>query len=438
MRRRAPAVAILALLLCGCAHVEAPPGGEEDTLPPRLLEVRPDSFAVVPDFRDRVAFSFDERVSEQGLEEAVTVSPRTSPVRVDHSGSTVRVSLREGWVPGTVYHVEIGGAVRDLFNNPLGSPVGLVFSTGPEIPDTRLAGEVVDRVTLSPATDLRVEAVRRADSLVYATRSDSAGRFSLPHIPAGEYLLRAFEDVNRNRTLDPFETRDTAAALVTEGDSARVELAVVMPDSTPPVITEIRVAEERIEIEFDDYLDPNQPLSAEAVELRAPDGGTVSVRQIAVGALSAPDTAATAADTVETEAARPSQTLSLGLAQGALLRPETDYELRVPPVRNIVGLAAPVDTVVQAEAVPEPEDAAEPDGVEADGGESDLRDLGEPAPRDTLDAGAAQTARAEPGADGTDDRGTADRGAVSRTRTAGVGRIAAGSIHRPANPERNV
>ena len=68
------------------------------------------------------------------------VSPRTSPVVVDRSSRSIRVSLRRGWEPGQIYHVTIRPQIQDLFNNRVTDPVHLVFSTGPAIPQTRLSG----------------------------------------------------------------------------------------------------------------------------------------------------------------------------------------------------------------------------------------------------------------------------------------------------------
>src|SRR5690606_29504044 len=136
---------------------------------------------------------------ERGLEETVIVSPRTSPVQISHGRDALRVSLRGGWLPGQIYHVILRPEVADLFGKRLRNPVSLVFSTGPEIPDTEASGTVIDRVTGQRAVNVRVEAIRTADSLVYAIPTDTAGRFTLDRIPEGEYLFRAFEDVNANR-----------------------------------------------------------------------------------------------------------------------------------------------------------------------------------------------------------------------------------------------
>lgn len=351
-------------MLAGCAHVEPPPGGPEDQAPPQLVATRPDSLATVAGFRDAVVLAFDERISEQGIEDAVLVSPRTSPVQVDQGGDEIRVSLREGWETGRIYQITLLPGVQDLFNNRRTEPVQLVFSTGPAIPDTRLGGTAVDRITGEAQPELRVEAIRTADSLVYATRSDSTGRFVFTRIPEGRYRVRAFTDVNRNRILDPFEARDTATANVAASAAPSLELQTLLPDTTPPVLASARRTEDGVELTFDDYLDPAQAITPAQLQVIGPGGAPVPVRRAYVG--TAPVAAAPAdtiapppADTVRAPAAeptavpaaRPARTLVVELA--APLPTAGETRVRAQGVRNLSGLVGGGETVVEASPPPQ-------------------------------------------------------------------------------------
>jgi hypothetical protein len=355
-----------ALLIAACAHVEPPPGGEEDRTPPVLVAVTPDSLAVVAAFRDPVVFSFDERIAEQGVQDVAIVSPRTSEVQVSRRGGDLRVSLREGWHAGQIYHVTLRPTLQDLWNNRLPAPVRVVFSTGPAIPDTHLSGTVVDRITGRPEVDVRVEAIRTTDSLVYALPTDSAGAFTFRQIPEGQYRVRALRDLNRNRVLDAFEPRDTAAATVAAADSGRVQLAIVMPDSTPPAVASARLAAAQIEVVFDDHLDPDQVISPGEIQILAPDGTQIPVARASVGRLERSDTT-TAADTAgapvtprqptarPATAAGPAQTprlpsQNLAIEPATPLAPNTEYRVRVERVRNVVGLAGGGEATVTTPA----------------------------------------------------------------------------------------
>jgi hypothetical protein len=361
--------AVLGMAIVACAHVQAPTGGPEDETPPAVLVTRPDTLAVVPGWDSPVVFVFSERISEQGVEEAVQVSPRTSPVRVDRGSDEIRVSLRRGWEPGVIYHVMLAPTIQDLFNNRLAEPVEVVFSTGPEIPDTRVAGEALDRITGEPEVGARVEAIRLADSLVYAVPTDSAGNLVLARIPTGEYLLRAFRDLNRNRALEVFEPRDSALITVAVGEPVRAGLRLLMPDSTAPILASVeRVDSVTVELEFDDYLDPAQTVTPAQIRVVGPDGSALPIARAAVGGLAPRDTVAqdtTVRDTVGAERAPlPSRTVVVELAPGAALVLGAEYRVYVEGIENVVGrVGASEDTF---EVPEQPAEAAPPPAGEGE------------------------------------------------------------------------
>jgi hypothetical protein len=375
-RRCGAAVVGWLVVAAGCAHVEPPPGGPDDTTPPSLLTSRPEAEAIVPTYDGPAVLVFDERISEQRLEDAVNVSPRTSPVIVSHGRDEIRVSLRQGWVPGVIYHVGVSREVRDLFNNSLAQPIRLVFSTGPEIPETSLTGGVLDRITGQPETEVRVEAIRD-DSLVYATSTDSVGGFAIEQFPEGEYRVRAFRDLNRNRALDEFEARDSADATIRVGEAPEVALRVVDPDSTGPVPGAATLAGLIVRVEFDDFLDPEQELQPTQASVRDSTGATVPVERVALGeVLELPaDTIPTAPGAVDPPPPQdsppapatgvalppgelPSRIVSVQLDEGATLAVGAEYTLTLEDVRNVVGLTGGGETTFD---VPE----AQPDSVTA-------------------------------------------------------------------------
>lgn len=348
----------LGVALAGCARIEPPPGGPEDRSPPTLVAVLPDSLATVPSFRGEVVFEFDERISEQGVEDAVSVSPRTSPVAVDHSGGRIRVSLRRGWEPGQVYQVRIAPTIRDLFSNVLPAPIELIFSTGPAIPDTRIAGTVLDRITGQPEAAARVEAIRAADSLVYATATDSTGAWTLRRFPAGAYRVRAFRDANRNREPDPFEPQDSQTVQVAGGAAAAAPIALrlLLPDSTPPAVASARAADGVVEVQFDDYLDPAQPLIPTQLRVTGPAGAVIRVGAVRLG--TAPPVAADTARAEPVAAPLPSRSLFARLA--APLAPGAEYRVQVNGVRNVNGLQGGGEDTFETPAAPQVQPSTQP------------------------------------------------------------------------------
>jgi hypothetical protein len=373
----------------GCAHIEAPKGGPVDSIAPVLVAIRPDTNAVVGSWTGPVIFEFDEPLSEEGVEDAVTLSPRRGSVAVDKEGRQVRVTPRRGWMQGVIYQVEVAAGLRDRFNNRRTEPIRLVFSTGPPIPDTRASGTVTERITGNPSVQARVDAVRLTDSLVYSTQADSSGRFTFRQIPEGEYRLVAYRDNNRNRRPDRFEPRDSTPITLAVGQEPTARLAVLLPDTTPPRPGSARITSEWVEIRFDDYLDPDQPLSVDQVTVIGPDSAAVALAEVRVGPppqvrdtadgdSAAPaqglrparpaqrDTAgadSAAADTVP-RGPLPSQALFARPAQP--LPPETNFVVRVRDVRNVNGLVGGGEVPLRTPRRPPPRPQAPADTAAAD------------------------------------------------------------------------
>lgn len=374
--------AIVLLGLAACANVQAPPGGPEDKQAPQLLGTRPDTMASLQGWTGPVVFVFDEELAEQGVEDAVSLSPVRGRVAVDKEGDQIVVRPRAGWERGQIYQAEVAAGIKDRFGNARTEPIRLVFSTGPAIPDTRASGAVVERITGNPGQQARVDAVRLRDSLTYTTRTDSAGRFEFRQVPEGEYRVIAYRDANRNGRPDPFEARDTARLTFATGQAPTASLATLLPDTTPPVVRSATVTQGWVEVRTDDYLDPEQPLSAAQVAVVGPDSAPVPIAEVRVGA-----PPAARADTAGADSAAPAARLGAGadstgaaaipprgpLPAQALfvrpaspLRPDTVYTVRVTAVRNINGLVGSGEARVRTpEAAPAPAPRAGADSAAA-------------------------------------------------------------------------
>jgi len=259
VRARVVGPLLVAAATLGCAQPGTPPGGEIDRIPPRVRSVTPAAFDTLTDPDAPVVIRFDERISERlegvrNWEEAVLVSPITSPVVVDAGRSGVEVSLVRGWEPNQVYRVTVRPVFRDLFGNQRREPITLVFSTGADIPQSALAGFVVDGITRRAVPDARVEAVRRIDETRYVAVTDTAGFFAMPFMPAGAFDVRAW--IDQDRSMDPggFEPQDSTDLAFAVGDTAVVELALLRPDTTPARLARAEPMDSlRVRLHFDDY-----------------------------------------------------------------------------------------------------------------------------------------------------------------------------------------
>lgn len=342
--RTALGPALVTVAAVGCAHVEAPPGGPTDSIPPVVVRVRPDSLSVNPGFRGAVRFEFGERISERDVERSVLLAPAPGGVKVEKAGNSVKAEPRRGWQADRIYHATLLPIVADLFGNRMREPVTLVFSTGPEIPSNRLVGRVVDRVTGQGVRGVRVEARWLDGDVAYLALTDTAGAFRFAPMPPGRYLIVAFEDRNRNLTLEPFEPADSTALGLTGTDTASVRLRIVEPDTTPPVLGWARMADSvTARLNFDDPLDPEVPVDSLTASLRrTPDGPDVPILRVWHGfeydrQRAAQDTTAPPPAPPTEAPLEPLPQRSLYLVLGGPLAPG-EYEVRASGVRNLSGV----------------------------------------------------------------------------------------------------
>ena len=262
--------ALLAALMAGCAREATPPGGPPDRLPPIVILSEPDTFSTVEPFRSPVTLRFSERISERPsagtLDQSVVVSPASGEVRVSHGREGLTVRVPGGFEAGHVYRVTVLPVIQDMFGNSLQEPFELFFSTGPEFAPNVVAGSVIDRLTGEPLRDARVDAAVAGSDVVHTAVTDSTGIFALRYLPAGDFVLSAYLDRNRNAQADFTEPQGTRPALL-DGDGEAADTAIVLEvallarDTTSARLARVIVEDSiSLSVSLDDYLDPELPL----------------------------------------------------------------------------------------------------------------------------------------------------------------------------------
>jgi len=356
-RSRWIAAVLLAAGAGACARALPPPGGEQDTEPPRILSTTPENLAVVPAFRGPVVFRFDETISERGFNNnLVIVSPEQGTPTVNRDGKELRVRVEYGWQPNRVYRVVVLPGLQDRRANQRRVPTELVFSTGDSILPTAIAGLVTDRITRQPVPNARVVAIA-PDSVLHVTVTDTAGFFALRYVPVASYTIQAYEDRNRNRRMDPSEPQATASvALTSPQDTQIVTLEVLARDTLPARLASATGRDSTHAIlTFDDYLDPEQPLGpARASVFQLPDSTAVTGHRLLyphqfeafrAAQAAAADTTRAQPPVIQPDTA-PLPTRELVLVFERPLPPETRFRVNVSGVTNIAGVTGGGGTAV--------------------------------------------------------------------------------------------
>jgi hypothetical protein len=274
-----------------CANVGDPPGGPPITTPPVVVEVRPESGAVVPDWKGAAIIRFDDVIDEMasapssgggpaGLGRYVLLSPVAGPVKVGWHRSSISIEPKEGWKPGRVYHLQLLPGIVDLRHNTRKQGLTIVFSTGPAIPTAGLNGAAVLWVEQRALTPGLIRAVPVGDTVGYFALTDSAGRFRLDAIPPGHYVVFAINDLNNNRQRDRREPYDSS--LVTLDTSASVTFWAFVHDTVGPRGRGADPIDSlAFRVNLTQPLDPTAPLDTARVRVVAlPDSTPVAITAI--------------------------------------------------------------------------------------------------------------------------------------------------------------
>lgn len=408
-------------------------------MPPYVVGSVPDTFATVPDSVElrEFEFRFSERISERPsagvMDDAVVVSPSAGNLRVSHGRDGIRVRAQHALAPGRVYRITVLPVINDMFGNRLRDPFDLVVSTGGEFVPNVVAGFVEDRVTGTAVEGVRVQA-RFPDEEgvpVHWNYTSSEGVFSLRYVPSGAFEARAWQDRNRNDSLDDGEPRSEwrREALAAAPDTSFVVLSLIEPDTTGARLASVSAEDSvTLRFEFDDYLNPCTPgiVVSGFVRWEEAEGDTLSAslrifqdhehqRWTDYRA----DSIAHAAGTAEgdpptpltvggcTNAQYPDEPVGLsgrllpsqslvGVLEESFLRPGTPYLAGFRSISNLAGASSgEIAAVVVWEP---PKDSAEvvADSAAADGAAADTASTdGTPADTASADGTTADSASAE-------------------------------------------
>lgn len=263
-----------ALLLAGCATMEAPSGGPEDKLPPRVAGIYPNPNSVNQSQELLVNVQFDEWINSSVPRSAITISPPIEKkLRFEVDGDLLTIRSNAPLDSNTTYTITVASGIKDLHGNAVAKPFQLAFSTGSSIDSLFLKGRVMVTAAMIkqkqyPSVGLFLLGSERAtrrylkkykdttnvvpDSLprldfeppLFVTQADSNGWFRLGGLRAGRYRVVAFVDVNGNQRVEPLaewagvgendivlstDTKDSLWIALADQDTSLMSLESVTP-----------------------------------------------------------------------------------------------------------------------------------------------------------------------------------------------------------------
>ena len=230
---------ILALLLSSCAQVGTITGGEKDTVAPNPTQTIPENGSVRFNQKS-FTMDFDEFIQLNSPLQTISIVP--SGIRLDAqlNKKQVTVTLEGDFKPNTTYVVSFNGTIKDVTEGN-DSLIQYVFSTGTSIDSAEFCVNVTDAWTLAPLDKIVVGLFADTNEVspYYFAKTGKDGMARFRYLRNGKYIVRAFEDVNGDLSIQPQErcgfSSDTA--VIQAGDIDTVAVRVFNPISKRKVNT---------------------------------------------------------------------------------------------------------------------------------------------------------------------------------------------------------
>ncbi len=193
-------------IMMGCAQIGMPTGGAKDTLPPRLIHVKPEVSALNVRTQ-KFTWDFDEYVELQDVSNQILISPfqKNNPT-ISSSLRTISIKLKDSLQPNTTYLIQFGNAIKDINEGNILKDYSYSFSTGSFIDSLEIKGRVLMAETGKTDSTLLILLYKNApDTAVnsrrpdYIARLNGKGEFSFSHLPAASYQIFALKDGDGNK-----------------------------------------------------------------------------------------------------------------------------------------------------------------------------------------------------------------------------------------------
>lgn len=190
----------------GCANIVPPTGGPRDSLPPRLVSVKP-SDSTTNFTGKKITIEFDEFVDLDNIQENLLVSPtpKMNP-DVQRKLRTVTVTIKDTLEPNTTYAINFGSAIKDINEGNQLKNFTYIFSTGPALDSLELSGKVIVAETGKIDSTLIVMLHTNFDDSAvvkerprYVARVERDGSFTFHNLPRDTFAIYAMKDEGGQR-----------------------------------------------------------------------------------------------------------------------------------------------------------------------------------------------------------------------------------------------
>jgi len=218
-------IMVICWLVCSCANVGMPSGGQKDTEPPKVLISNPPDQSTY--FEGQVIkITFNEYIQLKNINQQLIISPplKDKP-EIKLKSKTLVVDLNNPLHDSTTYSVFFGDAIADNNEGNILKNFRYAFSTGDQIDSLRAGGTLLNAFTLKPEKDILImlyadknDSAPLMDMPMYVCRTGEKGEFLITNIRKNSYKIFALKDADGNFRYDQ------------QGESVAFSDSLIIPD----------------------------------------------------------------------------------------------------------------------------------------------------------------------------------------------------------------
>src|SRR5690606_7819489 len=252
------------LYLYSCATRSVPTGGPKDTIPPRLINTIPANKSL--NFNgNTIVLEFDEFIKTKDINNQLIITPRLKEdIDQKINKKTLIINLNEKLDSNTTYTFNFQDAVQDITESNPARDLILAFSTGDYIDSLYIEGIVKDLLTDKTIENAVVALYPDGDTTnvfehkpQYFTRTKKDGYFRLENLKNNTYRLYAFNDANKNLTLqsDTELYGFVADSIVLDSSVTDIFIPIVKRNVKEFILQSARPSGKYYEIRFTKYIE---------------------------------------------------------------------------------------------------------------------------------------------------------------------------------------
>ena len=202
-------------LFTSCANVSPVSGGPKDTIPPiRLITVPLDKSINYK--ASTIVMEFDERIKINKIKDQLIITPL---IEFDYEyaikKNTIKLTFEKPFKDSTTYTLNFRESIQDITESSPTKDNKFTFSTGSFIDSMSITGYVKELLTYDTLENIVIGLYKAEDTITifngspyYFTELDEEGKYIIENIKIGKYLLYAFQDENKNLTLETDDEAD--------------------------------------------------------------------------------------------------------------------------------------------------------------------------------------------------------------------------------------